>query len=742
MSTDSILLRQVARRWRVASLLPYFWFALAISALVFAACQLLAWPSWPLFAVAGFSLVAALLDRHWRLPLKTLCAKLDANFPELQDSCALLLDPVNDRSYALVQLQRRRTAKALRALRDAGKLRGFRPTPLRSPLLAATGACIGLLLYVALQQFSGAGNAAVQSADGDDGSARVGGSGAIVAAVTDIEPPPYTGLAPNSQSLHVKAAELSQGTWHLTLDSAVFGVQMVAARKNYGFSPVDPLPSRRWNLTRTLRETDFYQLSLLAARGTGEDAENVVLPEIYNIEIVPDQPPEFSFDYPRDTVTVVNVAADKQSSPLNVSVRVSDDFGVQQTDLLLTLASGSGENVRFRNERIPLQVTSGEPASAHYRFSIPAQRYQIEPGDELYWYLESRDNRAPDANVQKSQHFIVRWPQQEIFGLSDTEGMAIKILPEYFRSQRQLIIDTEALLEDENNIGEDEFRKRSESLAYEQNLLRMRYGRFLGEEDSELEHGGESGAAEAHSEEHTEGGAERETEHRGHADHSGHDNDGATQQFGDSAGVVAAAGHQHDSSEHATLFDPETKELLRNALNAMWSSWRDLSIVEPRASLPDQHAALRYIKEVQQASRIYLQRVGFEAPALDESRRLSGEHEPADPPRVSGQRDESEQQQLLALLKNLRSGEPIAESAAADLQQLPALREEPSIRVELAKQLRRYRQQPGCANCRRELAALLYQLLPPPQPQPSLPRFTQEGASYRNWLQQQGGEGR
>ena len=679
--------------------------------------------------------------------MSAIASKLDARFPELQDSCALLA-PASVAASPLEQLQRRRTATTLHALLGAGKLAGFRPPSLRSPLLGAAGACLGLALYVGLNQLAPATTGNTQVVSLENTVLTQHSAGAIVEARTLVEPPAYTGLTASQQSLHIEAPELSQITWQLTLDAPVFGMQMIAARKNYSLFSLDPLPSRRWTLTRTLRETDFYQLRVLTTQDSA-DADYVLWPEIYNLEVIPDRAPEFSFDYPKDSVTVVNVPKEQQSSLLEVSVQVSDDFGVQHTDLLLTLASGSGENVRFRNERIRLEPVAVDGTQQRYRFSIPVQRYEIEPGDELYWFLESRDNRAPDANIRKSQHFIVRWPQEEIFGLSDAEGMAIKILPEYFRSQRQLIIDTEALLEDRESISTEAFRERSTALAYEQNLLRMRYGRFLGEEDSAMEHGDEH--QDKHADPHAGAASEGQTDGQpgGHTeDHAGEDaehhtdshldRDAPIRRFGDASGVVAAAGHQHDSSEHATLFDPATKELLRSALNAMWSAWRDLSVIEPHSSLPYQHTALRCIKEVQQASRIYLQRVGFDAPPLDESRRLSGEQAQKAPPRVSAEKHDSNSQQLKAALDMVANGQPIADSFTSELETLPALRSDHATRVELAKQLRRYRQQPACEDCRRELSAQLYQLLPTPQAEPVLPDILVESGSYSSWLRQRG----
>ncbi|WP_105102680.1 hypothetical protein [Microbulbifer pacificus] len=750
--TDSnvdLLLRDTASQWRRRGLLPYA--LLTLTAISITTVGMFFWPlpPWLPAMIFVFVFLALIADRQWRLSKAQLCARLDARYSHLQDSSQLLLSDANQLSPVLL-LQRRRTARALRTLLAQGELNAFHPPYLRSPLLAATGACLGLLVstLVNLQHSD------VVIPDSENSATRSGevraSAPAIVAAETLVEPPSYTGLATSTQTLQIKAPEQSHIQWYITLDAPAHALHMLAAEQTFAFTAAEPLPSRHWQLRRVLQTSDFYQLAITPTPGM----QQTLLPPIHNIDITADRAPEFVFERPLDSVTVVSLEEDAQSPLLQVSVRVRDDFTVVDTDLLLTLASGSGENVRFRNERIKLHAQGDTDHQKQFRFSIPVQRYAIEPGDELYWYLEARDNRAPEANVQKSQHYILRWPQEEIFGLSDTEGMAIKVLPEYFRSQRQLIIDTEALLEDAQQISAEEFRKRSASLAYEQNLLRMRYGRFLGEEDSALEEAGHDEGnhqqnASGHGDE-SEHGHDHDETAGGHSHESGNGSrqfgDGSSQfgdassQFGDASGVVAAAGHQHDSSDHATLFDPRTKELLRSALNAMWSAWRDLSVIEPQASLPYQHTALRYIKEVQQASRIYLQRVGFETPPLDESRRLSAEYEPPVLPKVESSGDDSERMQLLALLDKVQRGDIIAESEEQSLKQRQILRDDADLRMSLAKHLRRYRQQPDCSDCRRRLSALLYGLIPAPEARPTLPRIRPGEGEYGDWLQQTQGD--
>ncbi|WP_445362926.1 hypothetical protein ACJJIQ_20850 [Microbulbifer sp. ANSA003] len=731
-------LNAVRRHWQLTALRPYLWLATGLSLLAGLGIFVFGWPQWLLLAWLGIIVVAILLDRSWRPSPESLCRQLDGQYPQLQDSSQLLSQQKTNLS-PLQQLQRTRIETELQQLLESGDRSFFGPKKLRSTLTNAFGACLGLLLFV-LSDSHLIGDKAETTQQNT--AIPVAEKLAITRAATHIQPPAYTGLAADSQSLQVDVPEQSAVEWQLELNQPVQGLEMLAETERFAFSPLGDLPSKKWQLQRTIAKADFYQLSVQLAES------QMLLPEIHNVRVQKDNAPEFTFEAP--SLRVDTIQGSTQGIP--VKVIINDDYQVSSADLLVTLASGTGENLRFREERIPLtslQSTalstslSEDKKAARYDFLLPIHQFSMEAGDELYWYLEARDNREPSANVAKSQHFILRWPQEEIFGLSDSEGMAIKILPEYFRSQRQLIIDTEALLAEREQLYPQEFRKRSEGLAYEQNLLRMRYGRFLGEEDSEAEHSG------AESEKHDD---KEESEH-GHShdhaeqgEHQSHGEENATpfaqrdSHFQQAERIAASAGHRHDSSEHATLFDPQTKELLRNALNAMWSSWRDLSVIEPQASLPHQHRALRFIKEVQQASRIYLQRVGFEAPPIDESRRLSGEREDVTPGTVDSAFEQKQRAQVLALMAQVDSGAELDTDLLVQINELAA-EQSIDLGLELSKQLRLYQQrhqQPNCIDCTNSLNQLLYQLLPAPESAPSLPLQTEADGHFSRWLHQQG----
>ncbi|MCU7371185.1 hypothetical protein PEC18_09965 [Paucibacter sp. O1-1] len=60
--------------------------------------------------------------------------------------------------------------------------------------------------------------------------------------------------------------------------------------------------------------------------------------------------------------------------------------------------------------------------------------------------------------------------------------MAVNIMPEYFRSQRQIIIDTEKLIAKRKKLPTKEFASISNEIGFDQKVLRLRYGQYLGEE--------------------------------------------------------------------------------------------------------------------------------------------------------------------------------------------------------------------------------------------------------------------
>ncbi len=148
----------------------------------------------------------------------------------------------------------------------------------------------------------------------------------------------------------------------------------------------------------------------------------------------------------------------------------------------------------------------------------------------------------------------------------------------------------------------------------------------------------------------------------------------------------------------------------------MWQSELHLRQAAPRQALPYAHRALEFIKQVQQAERIYLQRVGTQLPPIDESRRLGGDrsglrNRPLPPLAARGGEDVlADAWQSLAAARG--------QALPATLDALQAWADDNRGRLEdpLAwiAAIDALRQDPSCADCRDELRGLVWAALPRP----------------------------
>jgi hypothetical protein len=368
-----------------------------------------------------------------------------------------------------------------------------------------------------------------------------------------------------------------------------------------------------------------------------------------------------------------------------------------------------------------------DPHRRRYAQAIDLATLGYSEGDDLIARLTVTDNRRPEANVASSAGLILRWPPQRSDATAGMEGAVQRAMPAYFRSQRQLIIDTEALIGERASLDSQGFADRSDELGVDQRILRLRYGQFLGEElGGGATHPPEGAGAVDHADSAQDDGAANPSQP---ADHDDVPPERAPAGFGEESDVVAEFGHVHDEEEAATLFDPQTRDLLRAALDEMWQAELHLRQAEPDRALPYEYKALDYIKQVQQAERIYLERVGLELPQLDETRRLSGDRadlsDRGAPPPGADDEDSTIPRQWQAL----------AAGAQPDLAGLERWAREHGDAIPDAlgyvSAVDALRRDPTCIPCRNELAARLWPLLPAPAPRVA-PRATPDaaGAAY------------
>ena len=436
----------------------------------------------------------------------------------------------------------------------------------------------------------------------------------LLDARVHIHPPAYTGLeAVVSRDLHVSSVEGTVLKWQVRFseDDSV-RVTLSNIRGN--------------ELDFTRREENFEYTDRLAASGLyairayrGDSL--VYQSEYYRLEATPDAAPKI-VPASRELYRF-HFLNDPQN--LAVSAKVSDDFLVKEVYLVATVARGAGENVKFREVKFP--VTTQPFKAGKVQKTIDLRTVDFSPGDELYYYWAAVDNRVPSPNFSKSDTYFLVYKDTSALKESELMALAVNILPEYFRSQRQIIIDTEKLIAQRGKQAKEAFNTASNAIGFDQKALRIRYGQYLGEE-YESSIGGH-----AHSDDPLEGFVHRhDSEEEGHHDHA-HDHHheeeagvAAPESSNALADLLEAYLHSHDDAESNTFYEQSTRSVLKTALENMWQSELQLRLYEPEKALPYAYTALELLKEVQQKARVFIARTSYDPPPLKEQElRMKGE---------------------------------------------------------------------------------------------------------------------
>lgn len=364
--------------------------------------------------------------------------------------------------------------------------------------------------------------------------------------------------------------------------------------------------------TFILNQSSIFQITYLQ-----NDSLISLNPQI--LEMKRDEPPILSTNLKENRHEIEWENLDKD---FKVDLTLEDDYGIVSTDIIMTLSRGEGESVRFREMKQAISGISNKLRRQQKNVSLPLDTFSLEPGDELYFYFSAKDNKKPKSNSGKTDVYFISIADTTESDPVEYEGFALTNDAEYFKSQRQIIIDTEKLLADQNQITQEEFEQRSNSIGADQKLLRLRYGVFLGEEYETT-----GGLGEVDHSGHDHGGIEgEEDEHEGH-DHEEQESESKfSNPIYNETPELEAYVHAHDESELSTFLDANVKAKLKAALTNMWEAELYLRTYKPKEALPYEYEALKLIKEVKRASRIYVERMGFEPPPIDEEKkRLTGD---------------------------------------------------------------------------------------------------------------------
>lgn len=439
-----------------------------------------------------------------------------------------------------------------------------------------------------------------------------------------IAPPAYTKLpARESSDLNVSTITGSALQWKVKF--------------RHADNLVLHLTNSRGEEIRFQKQNGFFVHSdkitgsgLYSVKGYWKDSL-VYQSDFYRLEALPDLTPKiepsskelYTYHFLKDPKTI------------KISAKIADDFLVRQAFVVATLARGSGENVKFREVKFPLTPTDFKEANLQKVINL--NELNFTPGDELYYYWAAVDNKSPQANFSKSDTYFLVYKDTSQVEEAELATMAVNIMPEYFRSQRQIIIDTEKLIARRKKLPQKEFASVSNEIGFDQKVLRLRYGQYLGEEFETSIGGGGAPPPGA------DGGnmldafthksdAEGEGEAAGPAhnnDHDGHDHGNKHSESAEKdplAALMEQYVHAHDDAETNTFYEQSTRSLLKMALEQMWQSELHLRLYEPEKALPFEHKALEFLKSAQHKARTYVKKSGYDPPPIKEKeKRLSGE---------------------------------------------------------------------------------------------------------------------
>jgi hypothetical protein len=597
---DSIyILHRIRRQYVQAKGLLYSLQALAGVAV--GAAILLKWRlEVPLLAATAICIaLAAVIYGVWRwnslleTELRQVARHLDRQYPQLEDSTSLLLRHPTD-LHLLERLQQQKIAAKLQELHPE-KEKSFR---LRS---TATYIALGLalifsagILYLPAASLSLPAVPNEVKVDFPDAPTPAADTATVIEKVEiTVTPPAYTGKsAYQVENPNLRVEEGATISWRIRTNKAAKTLQLVLNEETaIGFTA----KSNLYTLSRTFTAPALYHLRLNGQKSA-----------FYTLEIIPDEAPVIQIQKPKQYMEIL--FGDPQR--VSLQAELTDDYGIREANMIATVAKGTGEAVKFREEKISLGF-SGTRRSFRVNKTLDLQQLGMTYGDELYFYVQAWDNHR---GYTRSETYFVEIEDTTIVEASFDMSMGVNPVPEYFRSQRQIIIDTEKLLKEQPSISRTAFEERSNNLGVDQKLLRLRYGKFLGEEfESGIGPGG--GIPEG------EEGHEEES----HSAGDGHDHPEFENQ-NDPQALLDPYLHKHDQEDEATIFEPAVKAKLKGALAQMWEAELRLRTHRPKEALPYEYKALRMLKEVQQSTRAYVAKTGFEAPPLKEPElRLSGE---------------------------------------------------------------------------------------------------------------------
>ncbi|PWK78433.1 hypothetical protein LX99_02277 [Mucilaginibacter oryzae] len=535
-----------------------------------------AWLTWTVAILFIVFICQLLYQKSWSTNEAGILNFLNQHYPELQESGNLLLKNPDE----LNLLERLQLSKVEENLINIPiRQKHFWKPVKQAGIVLAAALVVGALLATLVHLKPGLNLPGNEQAAVKAGKTVEKLLPQINAVKITITPPAYTRKVKRTQDkLTIEAEEGSAIAWEVSTNTPVKHVALLINNNRIiNLKPIDN-DKQTWKVQATINQAVFYQVSI------GDK-----LSERCAIQIIHDLPPVIHIQAPQP-YTYIDAGEAQQ---VNIRAGINDDYGIADAMIFATVAKGSGEAVKFKDYKLDAGLSFGSRLP-HYDLQklIKLPALNMEPGDELYFYIQ-----ATDTHQQQSRTDVYTVSIQDTAKLLSMDGIVTGTdqKPEFFRSERQIILDSERLLKEKDSITAVQFKNRSNDLATDQKLLRLRYGKFLGEESE--------------------------------SDIGGDDNNAVSDlnNFGNADVIRDQYTDKHDNAEDAGFFDPAQKAQLKATLTEMWKAELQLRLYKPQYALAFEYKALRLLKDLQQKSRVYVAKTGYNPTPLKLEKRLSGD---------------------------------------------------------------------------------------------------------------------
>jgi hypothetical protein len=588
--------------------------------------------------------------KYHNITLKNLIVHLNSHFESLEQSAQLLL-LAQDKLSNLEKLQQSKVLVRLNDILQQSQINNAEITPefdKRKFILRNVSLFFSLIIFLIFTQFNLIDKALFLLGSADNNIHEIYDKNQnqseqdktivqLLSTNVTVTPPSYSVAEGQpteftSQVLDVDTLVGSKVRWQLTISEQSANVFLIFSNGEQHQLIIQT--DGTFQVELTLHKSMVYHIAIR------DQASEVVeaISDVFRINLTPDNAPKIRFINPKSTITEYG----KNTVPaLYAEVQISDDFALTDIHIKASIAKGSGEGIKFRDENFTFDSHTMVNAKQHYYKKWSIEELAMEPGDELYFSIVATDNREPEHQQTRSETKIIRWLDEEQTGIN-ADGILIDFMPEYFKSQRQIIIETLVLIEDKFDLDRKSFNQKSELLGVAQSALKEKYGQYLGDEVEREDNEATESDDSHHDTEHIKPKIHIHDEQGGSANavisanktvnpsgNSGHEHENhATKNNSQGSArmeLINKYGHNHEDSDVGVMTSQDPRALMKKSLANMWQAELHLMLSEPELALPFEQQALKLLNLARKAERIYVKRLGFEPPPVTEQRRYQGE---------------------------------------------------------------------------------------------------------------------